>query len=207
VPKILSGGDKRMPEAIEGLDPAATDVSKGLDPVTTPTPVDPAGQTPKVYDEEYVKKLRKEAADNRAAVNELKKLQDEKLSADERKDKRLAELEAVEQTRAQEKRELLIRVKVTEFTADTDCLDKAWLKEKLQSYASLEMDDEDIPTDESLEKALKALRKQYVALFKPEGRQAPDATTGALANADKSTQQGIDATKVYSLTDPILWKQ
>lgn len=154
---------------------------------------------------EQLKELGKAPKELAAAQARLKEIEDANKTEAEKRDEKLREYESKEQQRLRENAALLVRVAVTEFTADTDCLDKAWLKEKLQASASLELDDDGIPTTESLEKALKGIRKSYPALFKPEGPQAPQVSTGGTVNADRTQQQSLNPNAVYNLSDPALW--
>lgn len=200
-----------MADALQGQEPIAVPTTDaGQEPVQQDAAPVAAPTTTRTYDEDYVKKLRAEAAANRTAAAELKKLQDAQLTETERIKKERDELVSERERWAQERRALLVSNAVTRFVAQTDTLDPDWLQEKLSKSALLELDEETgVPTSESLEKALKEIRKAHAALFKvpanPQTAPAPNVSTGSVINADRTQQSPSNPNEVLSLSDPRLW--
>jgi hypothetical protein len=153
---------------------------------------------------EKEKEANKATKDLAALQVRMKEIEDAQKTEEQKRADKLAALEKEREAWASEKAALLIQKAVVAYVADTDCLDKAWLIDKLQQ-AALDLGDDGIPTKESLDKALKAIRADHTALFKPEGAQAPQVSTGATINAVRQPQGNLDPNAVYSLSDPALW--
>jgi len=138
---------------------------------TTPTTPEPAPDGARVFDAEYVRQLRAEAAENRkaaqAAAADLKKLQDAQLSDAEKQSARLNELETAQAAHEQERRDLRLRLEVEREARRMGIVDED-AAFRLLDTASIKFDDAGMPT--GVDKALKALTEARAWLI-----QAPSA--------------------------------
>jgi multidrug resistance efflux pump len=138
---------------------------------TTPPATEPAQEAEK-FDAEYVKALRKEAADARtklrAAEAKVTEHETAKLTETERATKRIAELERAQSDWETERQEMRTRDAVSKAAAklglDSD------LATELVKHSMLEHDPDGKPNN--VEDVLKALLKRWPQLAKPAVPQA-----------------------------------
>jgi hypothetical protein len=183
-----------MPEAIEGQEPTAPGTDSGQEPVEG----QPQAGT-KTYDEKYVSELRKEAAANRKAKNDLegrlKAIEDAQLSEQEKAAKRLQELEAKEQAYQERERQLLRENTIALAVAATDAKYPDLVKMRLEA-AELEAGEDGRPTAHAVEAALKDIRREYPDLFKA----ATMPPSGGPNNAPRQGGRALTREAVQGMT-------
>ena len=175
------GGESQ--ELNEGQEPEDGQVNTPGTTATNSQPMDMGneqGQEPRTFDEEYVKKLRAEAAGYRRRVRELeekvKRYEDEKLSEQERLQKRLVELEQEHAQVLAEMEALRLRHAVERAAS------KLGFRNPEDAYQLADLSGVAINEDgtvEGIEAALKALAKERPYLLRQEGSGGDiDATRG-----------------------------
>ena len=165
------------PAEAEGQEPnAETPAPEANQPIapeakSTSTPEgQPTGPEPKTFDEDYVKQLRKEAAENRKRANEAearnKAFEEEKLSEQEKAQKRAEEAEqrAVAADAKLRQANLLVALSKNDDLADAQAAAKL--------IEGIEYDDDGQPTN--LEDRVKAALESYPVLKKGRTVDAAD---------------------------------
>ncbi len=144
-------------------------------------------QEPERFDAEYVRQLRREAADYRKRLRELeqtvKQHEEAKLSESERLQKRLAELERQQATYQRERQERTLKYETMLVASRLGIVDPE-AAYKLLDTARIEFDEDGTPRN--IEAALKELVKAKAYLA------APPTASGSLTNPSR-TAGGVDA--------------
>ena len=151
------------------------------------------GQEPKTFDEDYVKRLRAEAASYRKRLRELeekvKRYEDEKLSEQERLQKRLAELEQ-EHTQVLADMEALRLRHAVERAAS-----KLGFRNPEDAYQLADLSGVQIGEDgavEGVEAALKALAKERPYLLRQQ-ENGQGASIDATQSGKGKTEPDLEA--------------
>ena len=160
-----------------------TDVSK--------TVSDDTKQEPKKYDEEYVNTIKGESIERgkklKEAEEKLKKLEDEKLSDIEKKDKRVKELEAEIDGLKTTTRQKEVDALIVEAISDKNIIDKPTMKLLIKN----ELTSEEEITDKVVEKVVDKLLKDKPFLINSTNVNPSDGNFGKTNNEVKKT--GVDA--------------
>jgi hypothetical protein len=152
--------------------------------------------------EQKATKLEREKAELEAKV---KAFEDEKLTDDERKEKKLKELEAKETAWADERKQLQLQMAL-ERTPNVKYADLVLMK---LNQAEIEYDEKGAPTKVSIEAQIKTLETDYPDLFKQEDAQGQGqgGAKGHTAGSSTNTGRGNASNFFYEdqIADPAFW--
>jgi hypothetical protein len=136
-----------------------SDDIKANEPDGSKTVADATNQEPKKYDEEYVNTVKAESIERgkklKEAEEKLKKLEDEKLSDIEKKDKRVKELEAEIETIKGSVKAKEIDNFISEAISDKNIIDKPTMKLLIKNELSSEEEITDKVVGKIVDKLIK----------------------------------------------------